>query len=75
MTEQSSISLLTPSVVIDNTDPAVEYTGPWLLVSQGGLSLDGPPMFKTLHALSNFNGTISYNFTGIAGFRVLLWLS
>ncbi|KAF5314959.1 hypothetical protein D9619_007611 [Psilocybe cf. subviscida] len=54
----------TTFILIDNSDPAIEYAGPWQEASVVSLGL-GPTPFDTLHVLSHVNGSLSYNFTGI----------
>lgn len=52
-------------VVVDDTDPAIQYTGPWL-VDQGSTANSGnfgPAYLNTLHTI-NDNGSLSFSFHG-----------
>lgn len=52
-------------VIVDDTDPAITYTGPWF-PDQGtlnSLGYFGPPYLGTLHG-SKSNASFSYSFSG-----------
>ncbi|KAF5314293.1 hypothetical protein D9619_011989 [Psilocybe cf. subviscida] len=58
---------VSPSILIDDSNPAIQYNGPWTTP----LSTDGLPaskfiIFNTLHVLQTLNGSFSFNFSGVA---------
>jgi hypothetical protein len=57
-----------PSIIIDDTDPAIQYHGgAWLQCSAPNITdigQAGSPMFETLHMLPTANGTLTYSFNG-----------
>ncbi|KAF5329559.1 hypothetical protein D9619_009238 [Psilocybe cf. subviscida] len=70
----NNLTLDTPSILIDDADPSIQYDGDWLAMTgpDGGLyiwpgaqSTTTPPLLNTLHSLQDFEGSFSFNFTGI----------
>ena len=58
-----------PSVVIDDSDPAIRYdNGTWNTFTAADLRSRNfklrTPLFNTLHVLQVFSGSLSYEFTG-----------
>ncbi|KAF5345408.1 hypothetical protein D9756_010993 [Leucocoprinus leucothites] len=55
-------------VVIDDTDPGLDYGGPWFsdtTGSQDNLGSRGPPYLETLHGI-RADGSVSFQFNGTA---------
>ena len=60
-----STTSATRFIIVDDTNPSIQYTGPWYL-SQGNLENVGnlgPPYQSTLHGV-NSNASLSYAFNG-----------
>ena len=60
-------------VLVDDTDPSIQYSGPWFEVqhTEGNLGDFGPPFENTLHGV-NVNATFSYSFSGMVSSLHLL---
>ena len=54
-------------VVIDDTDPSIQYSGHWFEVNntQIDTGVMGPPFQNTLHGV-NVNANFSFNFSGMS---------
>ena len=54
-------------VVIDDTDPSIQYSGPWFEAnnSEIGTGYLGSPFQKTLHGVI-VNASFSFNFNGMS---------
>jgi hypothetical protein len=52
-------------IVIDDTDPSIQYSGPWFEVNnaQVDTGINGPPFQNTLHGV-NVTASFSFNFSG-----------
>jgi len=52
-------------ILVDDTDPRIQYSGPWFLDrgSQDNLGNFGIPYQSTLHGI-NTDGSFSYDFRG-----------
>ncbi|KAF5309141.1 hypothetical protein D9619_012849 [Psilocybe cf. subviscida] len=61
---------LTPYILIDDANPAIQYTGEWIPVSQDQhnasayYTMNNSPVLNTLHLTSSLNASLTYNFTG-----------
>ena len=60
-------------VAIDDTDPSIQYSGPWFEVNntQINTGLMGPPFQNTLHGV-NVTASFSFNFSGMSRFSLFL---
>ena len=58
-------------VVVDDTDPNIQYSGPWFTAQNSQLTTGnfGPPFQSTLHGVSN-NASFSYSFSGMSRWLV-----
>lgn len=58
-------------VLVDDTDPSIQYSGPWFKAQDTDVGItgtnfeeDGPPFENTLHGV-NVNASFSYSFSGM----------
>ncbi|KAF5314255.1 hypothetical protein D9619_012011 [Psilocybe cf. subviscida] len=67
MAGQGSSFGLLPSILIDDSNPAILYNGSWTVIADDASTDDGTsgsPILDTLHVLPVFNGSFSYDFIG-----------
>lgn len=61
--------LNSPSIIVDDSDSTINYDGTWQVPNRTetaqGLTGSRDPILDTRHILQIFNGSFSYNFTGM----------
>ena len=61
-----SIARNMTQVLVDDTDPNIQYSGPWFLTQNAlDTGTNGPPFQNTLHGV-NVNASFSYSFSGMS---------
>ena len=67
LSSQSQVMAAERLVVIDDTNPSIQYSGPWFGVTntQIDTGIFGPPFNKTLHGV-NVTANLSLNFSGMS---------
>ena len=62
-------------VLVDDTDPDIQYTGPWSTAQNTQLNAgtNGPPYQNTLHVSNVNNASFSYSFSGTSRVISLLF--
>jgi hypothetical protein len=71
----SAESLVTTvTVLIDDTNPSIQYSGPWFEVNNTQLNTGvfGPPFQNTLHGV-NISANFSFPFSGMSHLLILLY--
>ena len=65
LSSQSQVMSLSRFVVIDDTNPSIQYSGPWFEVNntQVDTGIMGPPFQNTLHGV-NVTANFSFPFSG-----------
>jgi hypothetical protein len=63
-----------PIVIIDDTDPRIQYSGPWFEVDNTQITTGtfGPPFQNTLHGVT-VNANFSFPFTGMSRLLLLIF--